>query len=284
MFKNSKSIIALLIIVTTIQMESRAQRSIIRNQIRNNIEKKQEAEHKEKGVKAIEDITYENDTRYKDFKGNSQATFEFLDIDFDKKGQEKRRRTDKIIFGKLGECMAMDIGTKDEMWMIANYKDKAHYMVNVKEKSAMKMPLMNFKKMAERTAKQQEYAQEKGDASTGKWSATNETEKINGYNCKKYIYTYAEGSNYSAFEAWVTKEINVVVDNNYIMGTNIGNLKNNAAKDANVPMGFIVLSKMYNKKNVIVSERQLTKAQKITEEKYFDLSPFKINDMIDALR
>lgn len=256
------------------------QRAMIREKIRNDIERKQAEKHKEKGVKAIEDITYENDTRYKDFKGKSHATLEFKNTDYDKKGNPKEPRIEKIVFGKTGECMVMNAGGKDETWMLANYVEKAHYMVNVKDKFAMKMPMMNFKKMAQKQAA----AQNGEDKEMGKWQATNETQKINGFNCKKYIYTYQEGSSYSTFETWVTKDVAVVIDNNYIFGSNIGNLNNSAAKDANIPIGMIVLSKLFNKKNVLVSERELTKASKQTEEKYFDLSPFKVNDVLDALR
>lgn len=275
------------ITILFISQYSFGQRAYIRSKIRNDIEKKQVEKHqadKEKGVKAIEDITYENDTRYKDFKGKTQATLEFKNTDFDKKGNAKESRTEKIVFGKLGECMAMNIGQKDEIWMMANYIDKATYMVNVKDKTAMKMPMMNFRKMADKMAKNQVNSAGENDKEKGTWQATNETKKINGFKCKKYIYTYPENSKLSTLETWVTKDLTMVMDNNYMFGTNIGNMKTTAIKDYNVPIGMMILTKAFNKKNILVNERELVKATKQTEEKYFDLTPFKINDVLDALR
>jgi hypothetical protein len=284
MSNRAQTIMALLIIVVTAHCDTFGQGAIIRNQIRKNIEEKQGAAQKEKGVKAIEDITYDNDKRYKDFKGNTQATFEFFEVEFDKKGQEKRKRTDKIIFGKLGECMAMNVGEKSESWTIANYIDKAHYMVQVKDKTAMKMPLMNFRKMADRVAQKQELAQIDKEGTKGKWRATTEMQKINGYNCVKYIYTYPEGAAYKSFHVWVTKDVKIIVDAYYFMGTQIGQLLPKQKVDPSMPDGFIVLSRLYKANNLLVTERELVRAENKTEERYFDLSGFKITGVTDALR
>lgn len=257
-----------------------AQRGMIRNQIRNDIERKQAAKQKEKGKQALEDITYEQDTRYQDFKGTARATLEFNTTDFDKKGSPKEKRTEKIIFGPKGECMVMNAGTKDEMWFMANYIDKAHYMVNVKNKTATKMPLVNMGKMAGKMAQKQA---SQPDEETGVWKATGETKTINGFKCAKYVYTYKQNKHHSTFEAWASPDAQVAVDQQYVFGTHIGDLAAQAAPDPNVPTGMIVLSKLYDTKDQLVHQRELIKLSKETDERYFDLSPFKVNDVLDAL-
>jgi hypothetical protein len=43
----------------------------------------------------------------------------------------------------------------DIQWFIFDYADKANYVVNPKEMTAMEMPLINFQKMAEKAAKRE---------------------------------------------------------------------------------------------------------------------------------
>src|SRR5690606_18912927 len=107
---------------------------------------------------------------------------------------------------------------KEEVHMIYNYVDKANYIINVQDKSAMKMPMIGFNKMIEKSA-------EKGFQKSTKttWEATSETQTINGFKCKKYICTYQDEKNISKSDVWVTKDATITLNKNYFVGTKIHN-------------------------------------------------------------
>lgn len=251
-----------------------AQRGYIRQQIRKDIEKKTAEPQKDKGVKAIEDITYENDTRYKDYKNANPISLEFSTTTFDKKGAVKSTTHEKFVFGKVGECMVMNMGDKNENWMIYNYKDRANYMVNVKDKTAVKMPLVNAQKMVEKQMAKQ-------DNEKIIWERTTETKTINGYACQKYICRYENGS---YVEVWSTKSPVIQFPANYLLGMQMQKLGTLNKQNASVPTGTIVDMIFFDKAGKMQSQRTLQKVNKGAEDQYFDMSQFRINDVIDALR
>jgi hypothetical protein len=275
-----KFLLPVLILFTT-WGDIHAQRSYIRRGIERDMEKKHADPQRKKGKQEIEKVTYENDKRYQDPNNKVQATLAFETSDFDKKGGLKRKSSEKIIFGKTGECMVMQAGEKDETWMIFNYADKANYIVHLKDKSAMKMPLINMKKMAEKMAEKEAARAEDGEAS---WTATDEYQKINGYNCRKFVYTYRSNPHFSSFDAWVSTEVKLDLSGNYILGARLESYKfpdQPAMKD--MINGFIVRSVLYNKKGIMTSQRDLVTFSNNADEKYFDMSPFKINDVLSGL-
>lgn len=258
-----------------------AQRSAIRRGIERNMEHKYDAERK-KGKAEIEKVTYENDTRYKDPNNRVQATIAFEDKDFNKKGEVKNTTLSKIVFGKTGECMVMQEGSKNETRMIYNYADKANYLVNVKDRTAMKMPLINMKKMMERGA--QKEAERIDQGSNVSWKATEERAVINGFNCRKFIYTYSDNSRYTHMDAWVSSEVKLDLKDNYLMGARLNSYKfPEQTEYKDMINGFIVRSVLYNKKGTPENQRDLVELKKSADEKYFDLSGFKINDVLDGL-
>ena len=153
LFKFFSGFVLLLAIIFLHPVAAHAQRAIIRQQVKKDMEKKYADSQRIKGKTELEKITYENDKRYKDPTNKVQATVAYEDKELNKKGDVKKTMIQKTVFGKTGECIVMNEGDKNETWMIYNYADKANYMVNVKEKTAMKMPLINMQKMAEAGAK-----------------------------------------------------------------------------------------------------------------------------------
>lgn len=259
-----------------------AQRAAAKRSVERSMEKKYGDPQRKKGKEEIEKVTYENDKRYKDPYNKVQATIAFETKDFNKKGEVKSTSTDKIVFGKNGECMVMREGEKDEMWMIFNYADKANYMVSVRDKSAMKMPLINMKKMIEKGAKKEAERMENGEKAS--WQATEEREKINGYNCRKFIYTYPGNPHFSTMDAWVSTEVKLDLGDNYMFGARLNSYKFPEQKEyTEMANGFIVRSVLYNKKGKPDSQRDLVQFLKTADEKYFDLSPFTINDILSGL-
>jgi hypothetical protein len=259
-----------------------AQKAAIQKGIERSMEKKYADPQRKKGREELEKITYENDKRYKDAENKEQATLSFENKTFNKNGELKSTSTDKIVFGSHGECMVMREGEKDEMWMIFNYADKANYMVNVKDKNAIKMPLINMKKMVERAAQKEAEKTEAGDKSS--WSATEERQQINGYNCRKFIYTYADNKHFSSMDAWVSGEVKLDLSGNYLLGARLDAYKFPANPEyKEMAAGFIVRSVLYSKKGKPESQRDLVSFKKTAEERYFDLSSFKVIDVLGQL-
>lgn len=257
-----------------------AQRSVIRREVKKQVEKDMEEKyadpHREKGREEIKKVTYENDPRYKDPTNKVQATMAMQSKTFDKKGEVKTTSVTKMVFGKTGECMVMNEGQKEESRFLFDYAKKANYMVQVKQKTAMKMPLINMQKMATRMAANEDVK------NTGKWKATNETQTINGYKCRKYIYTQTDKPEYAHF--WVSKEVNIDLSGNYLLGDRIKNYVFEGQKtDPELPAGFMVRSTWFDKNDQKTMEMELLEFSKTYDEKYFDLTGFKVNDVLGLL-
>lgn len=259
-----------------------AQRSTIRRNIERNMEQKYGEEQRAKGREEIKKVTYENDTRYKDPENKIQATLTFETSELNKKGEVKNKMKDKIVFGKIGECIVMQEGDKNEMWFIYNYADKANYMVNVKDKTAMKMPLINMKKMVEKMARKEAERMQKGDGAT--WTATEEYQTINGYSCRKFVYTDSSQPDAATIDAWVSNDIHLDLNDNYMFGARL-----NAYRFPDQPEykdmvnGFIVRTITYDKKGNREMQRDLVAFEKSADERYFDMSVFKVNDILSGL-
>ena len=175
--------------------------------------------------------------------------------------------------------MVMNEGDKGEMWMIYNYADKANYIVNLKDKSAMKMPLINMQKFMGSGD------DGSGTSSSHNWKNTGEKQTIAGYDCTKFTYTYEDThSHYSTMDAWVSSQARLDLGNDYMFGERLKQYKLSAdATNKDLINGFIIRAIFYDKKNRPVLQRDLTQFTKTADEKYFDMSPFKVTDVIDQL-
>lgn len=246
------------------------------------MEKKYADSQRIKGKTELDKITYENDKRYKDPTNKVQATIAFEDKELDKKGAVKKAMVQRIIFGKTGECIVMNEGDKNETWMIYNYADKANYIVNVKQKTAMKMPLINMQKMAEAGAKAE--AEKSRSENHSSFKATGEKQVINGYNCTKYVYTYTDNKKYTTMDMWLTNDVNLNLGNNYMFGARLNAYKFPAnSKNQEMKGGVMVRTVLYDKKGVSVSQRDLKEFKKSADEQYFDMSKFKVTDVMGLL-
>lgn len=266
---------------------AQAQRGFIKRQIQKKVEKDMKEKYaepeREKGRKALEDITYENDTRYAIPENPVQATLVMQTKTFKKNGKTDNTMTAKLVFGKTGECMVMNEGEKNETRMLFDYKGAATYMVNEKEKTAMKMPMINFQKMAEKMAGNQVDLEE----DSGQWERTNEQKEVNGYNCRKYVYTNTKEK--TKMDAWVTQEISIDLSGNHLFGGQIKDFSNDAVAEANkvdenFPRGMMVRS-IYFEKNSETPTMQMdvTSFKKSSDPAYFDLSGYKVNDILGKL-
>jgi hypothetical protein len=282
--KTSKLISGVLILLGCIIFcpVSFAQHGAVKQQIQKDMEKKYADSQRLKGKAELQKITYENDKRYKDPTNKVQATISFEDKELDKKGEVKKTMIQKMVFGKTGECMVMNEGDKNETWMIYNYADKANYMVNVKDKTAMKMPLINMKKMAEAGTKAE--AEKSGTEKQSGFKATGETQNINGYNCTKYVYTYSDNKKYATMDMWLTNDISLNLGDNYMFGARLNSYKF-PANSANKEMkgGVTVRTVLYNKDGKPVQQRDLKEFKKSADEQYFDMSKFKVTDVMGLL-
>jgi len=259
-----------------------AQQSAVHNGIEKRMEKKYGDPQRKKGKEEIGKITYENDKRYKDPSNKVQATIVFESKQFNKKGEVKNTSREKIVFGKTGECMVMREGEKDEMWMIFNYADKANYMVMLRDRSAMKMPLVNMQKMIEKGA--QKEAERSGSDDKASWKATDEQQTINGYNCRKFIYTYPDKTHFTTMDAWVSREVKLDLSGNYMLGARLSSYKFPGHPEyKDMINGFMVRSVLVDKKGKPEMQRDLIEFSPSADEKYFDMSAFRINDVLSGL-
>ncbi|HLV92927.1 MAG TPA: hypothetical protein VKX34_07385 [Aequorivita sp.] len=283
-----------LISITTILLllfvvPAQAQRGFIKGKIKSKVRKDMREKHaepqRENGKKALEDITYENDTRYPIPENPVQATIGIETKSFKKNGKVKETTQAKMVFGQTGECIVMNEGSKDENRMLFDYKGAATYMVNVKEKTAMKMPMINFQKMAEKMA---DGMGGEMDEDTGTWERTDEQQRINGFNCRKYIYTNVKDK--TKIDAWITEDISIDLSGNHLFGGQIKDFSKNYASeshqkmDENLPRGLMVRSIFYEKNsNKPSTQMDITTFEESSDPKYFDLDGYTINDVLGKL-
>jgi GLPGLI family protein len=285
--KKSYSISLITLLLFLFIAPAQAQRGFIKSKIkkkvRQDMEEKYAEPEREKGKKAIEDVTYENDTRYPVPENPVQATLVMQMQSFKKNGKADEITTSKIVFGKTGECMVLNEGEKNETRMLFDYKGAATYIVNHKEKTAMKMPIINFQKMAEKMASQG------GDMEDdkGQWKRTNEQKEINNYNCRKYEYT--NESEKTKVDAWVTQDISIDLSGNHLFGGQIKDFSNASSSDPskldeNYPRGLMVRSIYYKKNsNTPSTEMNITTFEKSADPSYFDLGGYEVTDLLGKL-
>jgi hypothetical protein len=279
---NLLSLILLLLINFLHPVVSIAQHAEVKQKIKQDMEKKYADSQRVKGKSELEKITYENDRRYKDPTNKVQATISYEHKELNKKGEVKKAMVQKMVFGKTGECIVMNEGDKNETWMIYNYADKANYMVNVKDKTAMKMPLINMQKLAESGAKAETEKNVTGNHSSFK--ATGETQNINGYNCTKYLYIYDDDKKYSTMDMWLTNDISLNLGDNYMFGARLNAYKfPSTSQNREMKGGVLVRSILYDKNGNPVSQRDLKEFKKSADEQYFDMSRFKVTDVMSLL-
>lgn len=262
-----------------LKSEARKAHDIVQDEVREDMKEKYGEEGKEEGRDAIKEITYENDTRYPTAENRVHATIALEMKNFKNNGKVKNVNRMKIVFGPTGECMVVNEGTKNETWMLFDYEEAANYMINVKQKTAMKMPMINFQKITEKMA-------EKGvdvEEGSGTWEKTNQHKTIHGHYCRKYIYTSEEGDR---AVMWFTKEISIDLSDNHLFG---GQIKDFAAdktfqKNPNAPSGLMVRNQFYEKGDDEPStQMDIVTFKKSYDPVYFDLSGYKINDILDRL-
>lgn len=259
-----------------------AQRAKVKQQIKKDMEKKYADSQRVKGKAELEKITYENDKRFKDPINKVQATIAFEFKELNKKGAVKKTSALKIVFGKTGECLVLNEAEKDESWIIYNYSDKANYMVNVKQKTAVKMPLINMQKIVESAARAEADKEVTGNNSS--WEATGEKQNINGYDCSKYIYTYTNNRQYTKMDVWLSTQVKLNLGDNYMFGARLNAYKFPADPQIKeMAHGFIVRSVLYDKKGNPVSRNDLKEFKKSADEQYFDMRKFKVTDVMSFL-
>lgn len=276
------ALLALLSIAFTAPLH--AQRSMIKRKVKNDMKEKYAEPQREKGRKALQDITYENDSRYPIPENPVKATLVMETKSFKNNGKLKETTTSKMVFGDTGECMIMNEGDKNENRMLFDYKNAAMYMVNPKQKTATKMPMINFQKIAEKLAENPMDL----DDSTGTWEQTNERKEISGFNCQKYIYTNPEEE--TKMHVWVSQDITIDLSENHLFGGQIRDFSNIPATataqkvSSNAPKGMMVRS-VYFKKNRDVPSIQMdiTAFTKKSNPEYFDLSEYEVSDVLGKL-
>ncbi len=276
------TIAGLLLCVVGFAAHAQPGRSYVRGAVRRNVEKKMDSTYRKPGRKAVQDVTYKNDKRYKDPTNKVLATIVFVDSSF-KKERVKSVSSTAMIFGKAGEAYVTRNELKpdepDGQWFIFNYADKANYIVTPKTKEAIKMPLINFQKMAERAAKKAAEDMEEGEGDS--ISATSEYATFMGYKARKFLLTRQNGT---VIEEWVSIALKLNLGDNYVMGARLNSYKfPENPKCREMANGFVIRMVQYDKKGRVRYTRSLSRFDKTADEKYFDLSSFKVGDVLGGL-
>lgn len=276
------SLTVLLIIAFTAPLH--AQRGMIKRKIKNDMKEKYAEPERDKGREAIRDVTYENDSRYPIPENPVKATLVMETKTYKKNGKLDDTNSTKMVFGETGECLIMNEGDKSETRMLFDYQGAAMYMVSVKQKTATKMPMINFQKMAQRMAERQMDL----DDDTGTWERTDEQKEVNGYNCRKYVYTNTEDK--TKAHIWVTQDITIDLSENHLFGGQIKNFVNspaamaNTKTDDNLPKGMMVRSVYFEKNRDTPSmQMDITEFIKKSDPLYFDLSKYEVVDILGKL-
>lgn len=256
----------------------------IKKKVRDDMKEKYAEPEREKGKEALKDITYENDTRYPVPENPVKATLSLKNSSFKKNGKLKESSNSKMVFGNTGECMIMNEGEKNESRMLFDYKGAATYIIDTKEKTATKMPMINFQSLAQKMAE----GRVDSEDSNGEWKKTDEQKKINGYNCRKYEYTNTEEK--TKMEAWVTQDISIDLSGNHLFGGQIRDFSTDPSisksnkTDENIPKGVMIRSVHYEKNRDTPSmQMEITSYKESSDPKYFDLSEYEIKDVLDDL-
>lgn len=257
-------------------------RARVREALRKDVERQMDSTYRKQGRKAVADVTYQNDKRFKDPNNKVTATLAFVDSSFRKERLKSVSGT-AMVFGKHGEAYVtrdeLKPGEPDQQWFVYNYAEKANYIVMPKTKEAIKMPLINMQKMAERAAKKAAEDLEEGDGA--ELEATDEYATFLGYKARKFILRQSNGS---VMEQWVSTALRLNLGDNYVMGARLNAYKfPENPKYKEMANGFVVRMVQYDKKGKIKYTRTLSRFEKTADEKYFDLSGFKVNDVLGNL-
>lgn len=267
---------------------AQAQHGYIKNKIKKKVQEDMKEKYaepeREKGKKALEDITYENDTRFPIPENPVQATLVLQMQHYKKNGKLDETTTTKIVFGETGECMIINEGDKKENRMLFDYKKAATYIVNEKQKTAIKMPLVNIQKMADKMGSQGYDL--KDDA--GEWVRTEEIKEVNGYTCRKFVYTNTEEK--TKLDTWVTQDITIDLSGNHLFGGQIKAFTQNASTttsseiDENYPRGMMIRSTYFSKNSDTPSlETNITSIENSSDPAYFNLSGYEVMDILGKL-
>lgn len=270
-----------------------AQRGFIKRQIEKKIERDLEEKYdeaeRERNKNVLEDGAYENDKRYSIPENPIQATLIMQTQTFKRNGELDDTMTIKLLFGKTGECMVMNEGEKNETRMLFDYIDAATYVMNEKEKTAMKMPMMNLQKMAENmSGNQTDIADDpwnpiNTEDNNSKWTRTNMQKDKNGYKCRKYVYLNTKEK--TKIDAWFTQDISLDLSGNHLFGGQLKNFSSDSSStipsnlDENFPRGMMVQSIYFDtKRDTPTMQTDITTFKKSSNPEYFDLSEYEIND------
>lgn len=260
--------------------EARRAHNVAKDIVKDKLEEEGKEKGREEAREVIDNITYENDDRYPTPENRVQATIGMEMKSFKNNGKVKNTNLMKIVFGPTGECMIMNEGTKNETMMLFDYEGAATYMVNVEQKTATKMPMINFQKMAEKMAQGADT-----EDPSGTWKKTNEHKTVNGYNCRKYIYTSEEGDR---MVMWFTKDISIDLSENHLFGGQIKDYSHDdqpaTQQNLNAPSGLMVRSVFYEKgKDNPSTQMDINTFKKSYDPEYFDLTEYKIIDILGKL-
>lgn len=283
---NKLIVLSSILIFTIFSQDLFAQpgRGAVRSAVKSSVKKEVRETHvepqRDKGREAIKEVTYGDKDAVvpKSQRGNGTLTMEYRT--YKKNGKLSEELFSLFELSTIGEVVTTDRVKKNKTntsKVFMKYDDNAHYFINVEENTATKMPMRHMQKAM---AKGLEGYTKNLDPK-GTWTATGNSKNINGFNCKEYIYTEDETKK-NVF--WLATNIfsKPIFFHTYIPFPADLKTTDNINK-APFPANSTIIKAEFYEKDVKVSEFEIKSYSTKSDPKSFDISKYRIVDILDSL-
>ncbi len=256
---------------------SYAQHRMIQRKIQNKIEKEMIEKHvepqREKGRESIKEATYEDKSSVVDMKYRSEGTLVYEHKTFNKKGKIEQQVTSKYELGMKGELMTITSDKNQAQQILFLYDNNAHYILDQKNKTAIKMPLRHLNRMLVKKI------EHKIDENNSTWKNTGRTETINGYKCTIYEQVNEDGQKGLFWIAGNVYKKPLHINSIQFMAFDAKQVEKNDLFPANAAL---IKAEISDKDGSKIMEFELKEYSPNVNQKAFDLSGYEVQDIIDG--
>lgn len=256
---------------------SNAQHRMIQRRIQNKIERDMIEKHvepqRERGRESIKESTYEDKSSIVDLKYRSEGTIVYQQKTFNKKGKVDQNITSKYELSVKGELITISTDNKQAQQILFIYDDNAHYVLDQKNKTAVKMPLRHLNRMIVKRV------EHKIDESSSTWTNTGRTETINGYKCTIYEQIDEDGSKGVFWIAGNVYKKPLYINSVQFMTFDAKAVEKNNLFPNNAAM---IKTELFDKSGSKIMEFEMTEYSPNVNQKVFDLTGYEVKDIIDG--
>lgn len=235
---------------------------------------------REKGREALKEVTYGDKGAVVPMNQRGNATLKMEYKTYKKNGKLAEEINSTFELSTIGELITSNsIKKKKESTtkMLMKYDENAHYFINEEERTATKMPMRHLQKALAKGM--EKYMQ--NTESTGTWTATGNKKTINGFNCSEFVYTEGD-SKKNVF--WLATNVfkKPLYFHTYLPFP--ADLK--TEKDVNkapFPANSTIIKAEFYENDVKVTEFEIKSFSSTSDPKSFDISNYRVIDILDGL-